>query len=777
MEGTLIIGQVVTVMRTKLRLFQYQAYRGMLLSFIFLTALIVALICVTLFALFARSSLRDASKISESMLGQTSYAANIFEEQAYEIGNYLINNRTFISSLYSKQVDYIEEFHTVNALKTLETTYPYIEFIGLYNGYTHRYVNTKGITAEHELALLQQLGSPEKKVYGRLFPRQLTSPGLGTEKKLLTFVLQPGFNSYLPKDGAIVINFSADYINKLIGGLQNKNANYLIAINTDGVVLGHSKGGHFLDSFEDKNYIRRILSASTDVGSFTDNVDGQMSHVSYVKSEQLDWYFVSVSPIKDLFFNINNLKNKTLTIAFIIFGIGIFMSIWLTNQNYSPIQRLFHKIIGASGNALSANKRINEFYMMDQLYSAVSQKATELKSAVEIARRSSLLNYLTGSQSDLTNRYFEPLKGPNYNMIVLRIDAMDQFKQRHSEQMQSLIRFGICNIAQEWISADEGANETEVIIVNEQEIGVLIQMNQAHESPEMLLRLNEVQRTVKDFFKLSLTVGIGSIEERPEQIRNSYHKAKDVSHSRFFLGPGQIFKYDDNADSAAAELDYPDNAEKKLIESIQLSRPQDMKRAIEQFAMSIRSVSYHQVLYGVQHLLTSLNKQFNLMGAAVGEQRELFAKMTFHVAVYETWDALASDLIVLCNAIGEQLGERSKNRNVEVMQSVKAYIDCNYWKPDISVEFLADYVGLTPGYLGRLFKIQYNQSVNDYLKDVRLEFSKRLLLDSDDSVQTISEKAGIYNTTYFYTLFRKKYGVSPVQFRNEITLTRQKSEK
>ncbi|MFD0717613.1 helix-turn-helix domain-containing protein [Paenibacillus sp. GCM10027626] len=761
----------------KSKLFQYQAYRSMLLSFIFLTSVIVALICVTLFTLFAHSSSRDVGKISESMLAQTSYAANIIEEQVYEIGNHLLSNRTMVTSIYSQKVDYIEEFHTVNALKTIEATYPFIEFIGLYNGYTERYINSKGITAQYEHDLLQQLNGADKKVYGMFFPRILNSPGLGGEKRLLTFVLQPGFNSYLPKKGAIVINVNADYMKQLIGGLQNKSSQYLIAMNTEGVVLSHSKGGHFLEDFRHEDYIKRILQENADAGSFSAAVDGQKSLVSFVKSEQLHWYFVSVSPVKDLFFNLNNVKTFTLTVAFIIFGIGIFMSIWLTNQMYNPIQRLYQKITGTAGGsrsaAAAASKRINEFYMIDETYSSIARKVAEMEPAVAVARKSSLFKYLTGGQSDLTNRFSEPLTGPYFNVIVLSIDGLQQFKQDHSEQMQSLIRFGICNIAGEWMAGDEACNGCEIVIINEQEIGILLQMKHDGEPAEMPLRLLEIQRTVQSYFKLSLTVGIGSTHEEPEQIRNAYLQAREMTYKRFFQGPGHIFR-DEPATAASntAELEYPESLERKLIEAIQMNQAQVAVRVIDQFTSSLHEAGYHHVLYMLQQLLTALNKQFNLMGSAASEQRELFARMTFHAVSYETLEAFSADLAALCRSICEQIEAKAKNRNAEVLGTVKAYIDQYYWKPDISVDFLADYVGLTPGYLGKLFKAQYQQSVNDYLKDVRLELSKQLLLKSTEPVQAISEKVGIHNTTYFYTLFRKKYGMSPVQYRNDAILQR-----
>ncbi len=765
-------------LKMKSKLLQYQAYRSMLLSFIFLASVLVALICATLFTLFAHSSSRDVGKISESMLGQTSYAANIMEEQVYEIGNHLLSNRTMVTSIYSKEVDYIEEYYTVTALKNIEATYPFIEFIGLYNGYTERYVNSKGITAQAERELLQQLDTADKK-YGILFPRILSSPGLGGEKRLLTFVLQPGFNSYLPKKGAIVINVNADYMRQLIGGLQNKSSRYLIAMNTEGVVLSHSNEAHFLENFGKQEYVKRILEEKADSGSFSAAVDGQKSLVSFVKSEELHWYFVSVSPVKDLFFNLNNDKVLTLTVAFIIFGIGIFMSIWLTNQMYNPIQRLFQKITGAAagGRSAAASKRINEFYMIDETYSSIARKVSEMEPAVAVARKSGLFKYLTGGQTDLTNRYSEPLAGPYFNVVVLVIDRLQQFKQEHSEHMQSLIRFGICNIAQEWLAGDEACNECEVVIINEHEIGILLQLNQTGESAERMLKLLEIQRTVQSYFKISLTVGVGRTRREPEQIRNIYLKAREMTYKRFFQGPGRIYKDEPAADSEATETEYPESLEKKLIEAIRMNQGQAVVRLIDQFVASLNGADYHHALYMLQQLLTELNRQYNLMGSADGEQRELFARMAFHAVSYETLEAFAADLAALCRCICEQMEAKAKNRNTEQMSTIKTYIDQNYWKPDISVDFLADYVGLTPGYLGKLFKAQYQQSVNDYLKDVRLDLAKRMLLESTESVQAISEKVGIHNTTYFFTLFRKKYGMSPVQYRNDVILHRNQEAK
>lgn len=54
------------------RLIRYSVYRNMLLSFVLLTAGIIALVTVVLFALFSWSTAREVGNISESMLKQNS---------------------------------------------------------------------------------------------------------------------------------------------------------------------------------------------------------------------------------------------------------------------------------------------------------------------------------------------------------------------------------------------------------------------------------------------------------------------------------------------------------------------------------------------------------------------------------------------------------------------------------------------------------------------------------------------------------------------------------
>ncbi|MFD1908933.1 helix-turn-helix domain-containing protein [Paenibacillus rhizoplanae] len=69
---------------------------------------------------------------------------------------------------------------------------------------------------------------------------------------------------------------------------------------------------------------------------------------------------------------------------------------------------------------------------------------------------------------------------------------------------------------------------------------------------------------------------------------------------------------------------------------------------------------------------------------------------------------------------------------------------------------MSSIAGLSPSYLGKLFKGATRQSFSEYLNNTRLEKAKDLLASTSETAARISEAVGIYNITYFSTLFKKK---------------------
>ena len=73
--------------------------------------------------------------------------------------------------------------------------------------------------------------------------------------------------------------------------------------------------------------------------------------------------------------------------------------------------------------------------------------------------------------------------------------------------------------------------------------------------------------------------------------------------------------------------------------------------------------------------------------------------------------------------------------------------------------------GKCRAYLGRMLKQYYGKTIPDYINDIRLNYLANCLLNSDAPILDICYECGFENISWAYTLFKARYGVSPLKYR------------
>lgn len=99
-----------------------------------------------------------------------------------------------------------------------------------------------------------------------------------------------------------------------------------------------------------------------------------------------------------------------------------------------------------------------------------------------------------------------------------------------------------------------------------------------------------------------------------------------------------------------------------------------------------------------------------------------------------------------------------------VVDAVREYINEHY-SEEIVLKSLASNFNFSPGYLGAMFKESVGMSVLEYTNEVRLEAAAGMIRDTDLNMVDIMGKCGFINESNFYKLFKKKYEVTPRQYR------------
>ena len=133
-------------------------------------------------------------------------------------------------------------------------------------------------------------------------------------------------------------------------------------------------------------------------------------------------------------------------------------------------------------------------------------------------------------------------------------------------------------------------------------------------------------------------------------------------------------------------------------------------------------------------------------------------------------DALTSkrDFVLACLFSCQQaLAHRRSHGHAvnSVAMRVREYVDEEYCSNTISLESVAASVHKTAAYVSRVFKNELGCNFSDYLTEKRMRRAAELLKEPDGKVYLIAEQCGYADTSNFIRVFKKFYGISPVEYR------------
>jgi YSIRK-targeted surface antigen transcriptional regulator len=103
--------------------------------------------------------------------------------------------------------------------------------------------------------------------------------------------------------------------------------------------------------------------------------------------------------------------------------------------------------------------------------------------------------------------------------------------------------------------------------------------------------------------------------------------------------------------------------------------------------------------------------------------------------------------------------------SADIYESLQ-YISTHTNQP-IRVEDVAAHIGKSRSYLSRKFKAELGFQISDFIMRRKLEEAKSLLSFTDKSISEISEYLCFSSQSYFQNVFKKKYGITPNQYRRK----------
>jgi two-component system response regulator YesN len=355
------------------------------------------------------------------------------------------------------------------------------------------------------------------------------------------------------------------------------------------------------------------------------------------------------------------------------------------------------------------------------------------------------------------------MNGEPLSFAMMLVDVVDYSKQerRWEDKERKLWNFAIHNILQENL-VSFGVPHS-VLQVRSGEWCVLIERMppDLFDREQCLIWAEKLRYAVESYLKLSIRVAIHPSEVIFEHLARTYKSLqRSLNLSPALVGTGVIVSEKVRAKEDTSQQLW-DRIEEMVtgLKRCDRRRTETALKALNDSFRLLPETSFERVAPIVHYLCIHLLREMRAMEVITrDEEIAIWHQIDQHHGIQET-------LTVINRLVDQSIDSVMKKKTSDVlMLSAKDYIERNL-STELSIDVLADYLGISGSYFSLLFKQHFGETFVEYVTKQRMEMAKSLLVLSNKSVTQIGQMVGYVERRYFTRVFNKYTGKLPSEFR------------
>ncbi len=742
--------------------------RRILLSYFVLSFALFSVFAAVLTATYYNNAIQYAEEASQNSINQSYHTANLTLSSTYNNFYILFNQNADVNkALYTVHFTFsdITEIHNIISQQTFSNSL--VDSIYIYNRTADKlFCNTEDSTLAnfYDTDFTARFRSMAVQHQTSYVPRKEVLAN-HTEKNVIT-IFYANFDAAGEADSVMAVNLDQKAFQQLVAGGTSGN---ISIIDSAGNVISDPDPAKINTSAKTFPYYRKISEKTASSGYLIDDIGGAKYFISFFKFPGLRWTFIDTMEYGSLRQNTQKVifYALLLTAAFLLLGIGI--AAFFASSIYSPVRNLVTEL---ESRGTDQGKNESEMDYLSNTFRTLYVELEANKYRYSVGKRTEIeTKILNGELLDaheanrvLVGSIFDrPDSG--YIVLVLRFDDFSELNDEYNAGDIALFKYAVVNIAEELLgiryraSAVPNGPDYVSLIVSVPEDGADVFGFLADTA-------REIQRNLKQHFSLSLTVALGKFVPSFDKIHFSYSSAVYASGYRLFRGKGGVIRYDAIPEEPAA-LQYPDREEKLLLNAIKQKELKKSGVALHAFLGALHNCDPDGLLISVTQLAMTISKTFSNIDSHTYETGGVnFSTLSARLKACETVGDMETVLqnVVVSVVAALQGGAMEKKR--ETTDAVLRFLAGHFADSELTVDKIADSVGLSPNYLRAIFKEAQGISLTDYLTELRLAEVRRMLVETDLSAREISLKAGFPDNRYFYVIFKKNVGCTSEEYRS-----------
>ncbi|UQZ86374.1 HTH-type transcriptional regulator YesS [Paenibacillus konkukensis] len=722
------------------RFFESRVFKKYLLSHFFTVLVVTGLAGLNLFSLIS-------NKIEKEMLtintNRVSYIESIVEKSVLEPAEMLVLDQLMSAQFVNLQGSYAHlELHQF--IKSQISSMPFVESINIYYPKEKLLISSNGVKYDYTSPINDKTTCKQRKSSESCWTiTQIAQEEHGNglqEEGLITYAKSAALKS---GDGPLYIlyvNVYIDNIKQILTRQLVNNQEALVILSNDGKVITQSTSA-----------VPRLADLKPD--SFERALNSEQ--LSMIKLQNLElmqffkespytgWKYVLLMPTSDFFRVPFEIRSVILMISASALVLGALLAIVFAINHYKPLRLLAAKLKGIPDYESKMDS--NEYILIEQSIQHLNYSVANLKAQVI---ENNLNQLLHGTLGFLDEKEF--LTGLRGEMFVVVMYALDEeistsFCNWDKKVREKLLEAGV---------------DVFLTFYSKRKLAATFNFNL--EDRDRVFRYIAQSIHIPELSPKPLICAVGPIVQAAE-LHLSCEGALEAMKHRYLvhgeLKEPLIYEAIHQLDHFVASGLYEDIALAMKNNQIEKVRRR-VKTLTEQLSERMyRYESVELVLYQIIPMIAEKMMENNPYEESRSTNaRQLADELFRRRNVFEAFAWLIELIEGMLDA------QRFDHVTKMVMQSVKSYIDEHYHQ-EISLEILSQKTFMSSSYISQLFKKTFGIGVSEYVSQVRLDKAKDMLEDQALKIERIAELVGMSNSTYFITKFKKRFGLTPNQYR------------
>lgn len=594
----------------------------------------------------------------------------------------------------------------------------------------------------------------------RIVLRELVDPYKSSRTAMITFIQPLPINAREPW-GYLIVNVNRDEFMRVA---QLGHSEVLVLDSRSYSVISDGSYPGLPDM------MRAMLRSDPDAksSSVSEVEIGQTRYfLAYNRQPGKPWILVSLLPASDYWAKVTGKLAEVLRICLVVLLIGVIPAYVFSRRMYRP----WKQIVSAYFPAALASRSKDESLLVNESIRALIEENRSIRLTLEqsepIIRHRLVYDILANSLFEaaaIETRLLEigvAFPHPCYAALVV-VSDLREYEGRDDYNRYKLLLFSM-------IENTLGKHLFLLgTILENNNFGFILNLGDVRYHDELKKRLrqlgDDINRIALDEWGVSLQFAFGNIYGKLSDIHASYTEAKRVVNCKALISETDVVFFQDIESDDG--LDYPLQLQNELIRHVLACDREKASSALaDLFRDYVHNMKYSResVQETIIMLMSALRQrlfeegfpvqQLRFRSGMVGESRN-------HIELKQLLDDHIREII---HQIESWKGNR--NDNLYIAKAIQ-YMKTHYAEIE-SVQDIAAHVGLSSGYLTRMFRSKAGIPPLDMLTRIRIEASKELLKENNYkySLQEICLRIGYRDVQSFIRFFKKLETVTPGEYR------------